>query len=414
MKEMTDALVLDLVDKKIVTDQMVLSVGYDISSTEFFNGEIESDRYGRKVPKQAHGSINLGEYTSSGAFTAFMFSRIFLKRVDKYLATLASISLISDMMPLRGYNRNLLRVVISNYQRGEFPNIDLLLDDDVFDDTSIGMKVAPRINAIGRMIEDASVNDIVKYFTSDDKEFILTYFTFINETNEARKNLSKEAANKISSISKEAAIVEIVDLKEGLIGLVANALMNEYHVPAIILTLDGSGEFYKGSCRSPLERFNVVEVFNKLSKYLIAFGGHALAGGCSIKKECFDDFKRDFIAIAKATDLTPKEKESIPLNLYEVTKENYQLVRSFAPFGENWPAPYFYLRKIPTSKLMYSKDNNHILTIIGQSSKLIGFSFPKEKVSISPYIDMFGSLRSSTYKGYVTTEFLIKDIKESN
>lgn len=85
MKEMTDALVLDLVDKKIVTDQMVLSVGYDISSTEFFNGEIESDRYGRKVPKQAHGSINLGEYTSSTKLIMDAVMKLFDSIVNKKL-----------------------------------------------------------------------------------------------------------------------------------------------------------------------------------------------------------------------------------------------------------------------------------------------------------------------------------------
>ncbi|MDO4940396.1 MAG: DNA methylase [Erysipelotrichaceae bacterium] len=85
MKEMTDALVLDLVDKKIVTDQMVLSVGYDISSTEFFNGVIESDRYGRKVPKQAHGSINLGEYTSSTKVIMEAVMKLFDSIVNKKL-----------------------------------------------------------------------------------------------------------------------------------------------------------------------------------------------------------------------------------------------------------------------------------------------------------------------------------------
>ena len=85
MKEMADALVLDLVDKKIVTDQMVLSVGYDISSTEFFNGEIESDRYGRKVPKQAHGSINLGEYTSSTKLIMDAVMKLFDSIVNKKL-----------------------------------------------------------------------------------------------------------------------------------------------------------------------------------------------------------------------------------------------------------------------------------------------------------------------------------------
>ncbi|MCM1484611.1 MAG: DNA methylase [Faecalibacterium sp.] len=62
--EMTDILVLQLVEKQLVTDQMVLTVGYDIENKSY-KGETTTDRYGRKIPKQAHGSINLGKQTSS-------------------------------------------------------------------------------------------------------------------------------------------------------------------------------------------------------------------------------------------------------------------------------------------------------------------------------------------------------------
>lgn len=71
VKEMADLLVLDLVEKRMVTDQMVLTVGYDIDNLtdpkikKNYKGEITTDRYGRKVPKHAHGSINLKCQTSS-------------------------------------------------------------------------------------------------------------------------------------------------------------------------------------------------------------------------------------------------------------------------------------------------------------------------------------------------------------
>ena len=71
LREMTENLVLDLVDKKLVTDQMVLTIGYDTESLKDkdirknYKGEITTDQYGRKIPKHAHGTVNIGEYTSS-------------------------------------------------------------------------------------------------------------------------------------------------------------------------------------------------------------------------------------------------------------------------------------------------------------------------------------------------------------
>ena len=71
VKEMADSLVLDLVEKRLVTNQIVLTIGYDIENlinlaiANNYNGEVTIDRYGRSVPKHAHGTINLKEYTSS-------------------------------------------------------------------------------------------------------------------------------------------------------------------------------------------------------------------------------------------------------------------------------------------------------------------------------------------------------------
>ena len=71
VREMTDALVLDLVEKKLVTDQLVLDVGYDIENLadperrKKYRGEVKADRYGRLVPKHAHGTANLKKKTSS-------------------------------------------------------------------------------------------------------------------------------------------------------------------------------------------------------------------------------------------------------------------------------------------------------------------------------------------------------------
>ena len=65
VKEMVDSLVLDLVAKKVVTDQIVLEIGYDTENLKFYEGETTTDYYGRKIPKHAHGTIRLPELTSS-------------------------------------------------------------------------------------------------------------------------------------------------------------------------------------------------------------------------------------------------------------------------------------------------------------------------------------------------------------
>ncbi len=91
VKEMTDQLVLDLVDKKLVTDQIVLTVGYDISNLsdpdrrKHYKGQVKTDYYGRKVPKHAHGTANIDRLTSSTKLIMEAVMDLFDEIVDEAL-----------------------------------------------------------------------------------------------------------------------------------------------------------------------------------------------------------------------------------------------------------------------------------------------------------------------------------------
>ena len=91
VKEMTDALVLDLVEKGLVTNQLTLTVGYDIENLtdqnrrKKYHGEVKTDRYGRNIPKHAHGTANLEGYSSSTKQIMAAMLELFDRIVDKNL-----------------------------------------------------------------------------------------------------------------------------------------------------------------------------------------------------------------------------------------------------------------------------------------------------------------------------------------
>lgn len=82
---MADALALDLVAKGLVTNQIVMTVGYDCDN-ENYDGEFTYDYYGRKIPKHAHGTFNLDEYSSSGKYLRYAATELFDRIVNKKLA----------------------------------------------------------------------------------------------------------------------------------------------------------------------------------------------------------------------------------------------------------------------------------------------------------------------------------------
>lgn len=85
IKEMIDGLVLDLVEKNLVTNQLVLNVGYDIKNADFYEGELKEDRYGRKVPKSAHGTVNIDHKTSSTKILTEKILELYDRITDKDL-----------------------------------------------------------------------------------------------------------------------------------------------------------------------------------------------------------------------------------------------------------------------------------------------------------------------------------------
>lgn len=91
VKEMADLLVLDIVEKKLVTDQIVLTIGYDVENLNkserenAYNGEVTTDRYGRKIPKHAHGTANIGKYTSSTRLIVEATMKLYDEIINKKL-----------------------------------------------------------------------------------------------------------------------------------------------------------------------------------------------------------------------------------------------------------------------------------------------------------------------------------------
>ena len=348
---------------------------------------------------------------SSGAFSAYVFATNVLNRNDKYLSILASISLISDSMPLIGYNRNFLKAVFKSYINDEFLNISLLCEGKKLNEEVVSSKVSPKINSIGRMLENTSINNIIPFFTEENKDKVITYYDYICSVNSDRKTLSTNILQNLNVDCSSSAIVEVLDVKEGLIGLLSTALLTKYHKPTIIFTLDNSKQNYKGSARSA-NGFNIVKAFDDLNDLLVAYGGHQNAGGCTLPINNFEQFKKRFNELANHIDEVVEEK-TIPMNISDINKESYELIKTFSPFGEGWPKPQFKIEKIKSSSLNYSKTGEHIVTSLGNSSKIVGFNISKEMVSKYNFVDIIGDLDLNDFYATASIDFKIKQINES-
>ena len=259
-------------------------------------------------------------------------------------------------------------------------------------------------------MDDKNINLLVRFLLSENEDEIFKLSSWIKNTNELRKTLTKEAVDALpKDLLKEEGIVLKLDIKEGLIGLIANRLLNEYNVPSIIFTKsENEPGFLKGSIRSK-EGFNVQKAFESLSKYLVAGGGHALAGGLTIKEEDFNSFKTDFIALCKEYKFIKTEPPSIEINLQDINFKNYTILREFAPFGIGFPEPVFSLKNLPTKLLQFISFGKHLSTPISINSKILGFNISESEIKSYMHVDLFGNLLSSVFRDRQTIEFRVSD-----
>ena len=354
---------------------------------------------------------SIGKYNICAGQVCFYFSWAFLGYIDKYLFTLSMISTISDMMPLREYNRVFVKVGLKYLNENKYPNIMDLIDKkfEIINEDNISGEVAPKVNAICRMLNDNSRFNIVKYFLldSDKQEQRLKW---INSVNLQRKTLVTTYASEVEFDNTKNSIVTVIDKGEGIGGLLANNLLQKYNKPIVVFSSNDRNNILKGSARSKAG-FDIVDSFNYCKDLLITFGGHECAGGLSIEKENLAEFCKKFDEFSLKHQFIPEIKENFKISLGEINITNYNLLRNFSPFGEDFPKPTFVLKDINLSTCYTSLDGKHLFMDISSNAKIVYFNFNTELV-LKKSVNLVGTLARSSFRGVDQVQFMVSGEEE--
>ncbi|MCQ2742141.1 MAG: DHH family phosphoesterase [Bacilli bacterium] len=344
-------------------------------------------------------TIHYGEYPVSAGYLSAIFSVYLLDRKDDYLITLGALSTLSDMMPLKGHNREIVRLAIDYINDNQYQQISGFVGKRHIDEKTLSMDLIPAINAIGRMSEDTSINRLIPYFTDDDLTKIERIGVWMKEVNMTRKEMTKQAGENIVINEEDPGILAVSDLPEGLNGLLANKLMEKYKRPTVVFSsCKSDSSLLVGSMRSK-DGFSVVKAYETLKNYLVKGGGHEFAGGLSIKKEDLESFKKEFFFLCLKHKFEPIKEDLIPLSYKEITKENFDLVMSFGPFGMEWKEPKFRVNNIPVESLTFTRDGRFLSTQLSGGIRLFSFSLGTSYFSTKNLVDLKVSFARSEYRG---------------
>ena len=344
--------------------------------------------------------------------------------------TLAAMGTIADVVDLRGENRILtsfgLRALSQTQLCGLRALISLAgLTGEELDTYHIGFRIAPMLNAAGRM---GHARLAVELLTSDSEMRSMRIAEYLKQQNTQRqkcqRQIFKEASKMITQTGldhpdRKTIVLANENWHTGVVGIVASRVIDKFFRPAIMInTENGIGQ---GSARS-VEGFNILEAISSCSELLISFGGHAMAAGLKIEKENIPAFIEKFEQYAQKNlteeAITSRLDIECLCSIGQLNTPVVKQLQSLEPFGQGNPRPVFAskgVQRLSPPRRVGSK-GEHLQIAITDSTgsvRCIGFKMGQleKKILESDFFSVAYEPQMNTFNGQTNVQFVLTDIK---
>lgn len=281
------------------------------------------------------------------------------------LLPLAALGTIADIVPLTGENRIIAKHGLALLPQTPIPGLLALMDvagltARAIGGSDVGFKLAPRLNAAGRMGHAKLAVELLTEADHRRGKEIALYLDDHNRTRQAtERRVTKKAIELIEERNlagdhRRAIVVSGTDWHPGVIGIVAARLVGRYHRPAVVIAMNngkGQGEGKgqgavegQGSARS-IAPFHLARALGDCGQELISHGGHAMAAGLRIAADRVDAFAEKFVSLANnrltGHDLLPRLILDAEVELRSLTMAVTQDMHGLGPHGTGNPQPRF-------------------------------------------------------------------------
>ena len=344
----------------------------------------------------------------------------------------AAIGTLADVVPLVGENRVIAKIGLELLSKGPHKiGLRSLLDvcgltGKTIDSYHIGFMLAPRVNAAGRM----STPDIATrlLLASDESmgDEARTLAMQLDAENVRRQDEEAEilaAAKKIVQTdpdigARSVLVVAGEGWHRGVIGIVASKLVDAFHRPAIVLSIDG--DVAHGSCRS-ISRFDMLGALERSSHLMIRFGGHKQAAGLTVEASRIRDLRTAVNEVADEIlgpeDLMPRLRIDGDLSFRTITGAVAAGVTSLAPFGAGNPRPVFAARGVEIIDGPRKLKDRHLKMALKQDGRIFR-AVAWRAAELHDYlaehrasIDVAFSLERNEFNGETFVELTLSDMK---
>ena len=345
---------------------------------------------------------------------------------------IAAIGTLADVVPLVGENRVIARFGLESLTRGPHTiGLRALLDccgltGKTIDSYQVAFMLAPRVNAAGRM----STPDIAtRLLLATDSALEQEARTLAQQLNDENLRRQQEEAELVAAAKKaietdpavgahNVLVVGGDGWHRGVIGIAASKLVDTYHKPAIVLSIDG--DVAHGSCRS-IPDFDMLNALERCADLFVRFGGHRQAAGLTMEAARVPEFRQRINAwadeVLEPDQLRPRLRIDAPLSLNGITHDLVRGLDSLGPFGMGNPRPVFHASPVeivdgPRTikerhlKMTFSQQGRRFRAIAWRAAERAGF-LEKHRAGVN----LAFSLDRNEYQGETYLELNVCDIR---
>ena len=343
---------------------------------------------------------------------------------------IVALGTVADIVSLKGENRIIVRSGIAfmnaaledgSLRLGLKALLDTNGSSGALDSSSVAYRIAPRVNAAGRM---GSAERALKLLLTEDVNEAKEIAEEVSNANAQRQATETEiTACAIEYIEnapqikhKRVIVVEGDDWHQGVIGIVASRLVEKYGKPCIVISKNG--DVAKGSGRS-IDGFSLYDALSYCGDILVQYGGHVLAAGLTVDSDKIDAFREKINEYAvNSAAAVPTIKIDCKLNPTSINVDMLSSLQVLEPFGAENPQPLFGLYNMEITAIQPVGAGKHLRITVKRKNSLVtvimfSVTFEDFPYKVGDTVDLAVKLSENEFQGKVQVSVQAKAIKLS-
>ncbi len=347
---------------------------------------------------------------------------------------IAAIGTLADVVPLVGENRVIAKLGLERLSSDKHTvGLRALLEaagvaGKPIDSFHIAFMVAPRLNAAGRMSTPDLATRLllaVDEAMADEARRLAQQLDAENQRRQAEEAAILADARRLIESDPDVGahnvlVIAGAEWHRGVIGIVASKLVDSYHKPAIVLSIEG--DLAHGSCRS-IAAFDMLAALEHCADLFVRFGGHRQAAGFVLEAARVGELRRRVQALGDERldpeDLTPRLRIDGRLPLRAITGDVIDGLATLAPFGSGNPRPVFHAGRVEILDGPHTLKDKHLRMSVRQDGRVfraIAWRAVEKAAFLEAHraaVDLAFSLDQNHYQGETFVELSVADMKEA-